>query len=240
MYEEQKRIPEAIQSLRNCLQVSTNPDERTEAKEKLKTMLSEHKHIIPTTRFGNLTESPSPVGLETQQADSQLKITLRKWLLGLDSPEDVASPIGRWIVRPLKKGVSFFLLGILSIYIALCFWEGFAWSTRISPWFGLKIIRLIVVLILSVINVVILPFKIWPFLIFIIINAAILFIPIGIFHGVTLSPAGEIHASNSSNRMPTVLFLIGIGVLIFSYGIAVLEDDFVGLISAYILVSPML
>lgn len=168
---------------------------------------------------------------------SNLKALMIKWLFGIDTPQDVSTIIGRWVVRPIKKGVSFFLLGIIAIYIVLCFWDGYAWSTQISPTYGFQIIRFIVVAFLAIIDAIILPFRAGSFLLFTIINTAIIFPFIGLLHGLTLSPSGENLMRGEKNIVPTVLFFLGMGALVFSYGTAVIEQDFRGLIDNYIFSS---
>jgi hypothetical protein len=168
---------------------------------------------------------------------SKLKAFGIKWLFGLDTPQDVSTPLGRWIVRPIKKGISFFLIGIIAVYVVLCFWDGYAWSTQISPTYGLRIIRLLVVAILAIIDAVILPFRAGSFLLFMVLNAAILFPFVGILHGLSLSLYGEDLMRKEKNIVPTILFFVGMGVLVFSYGTAILEQDFSGLIDDYIFSS---
>lgn len=130
---------------------------------------------------------------------SKFKTFIIKWLFGVDTQSDVSKPIGRWIFRPLKKGVSFTLLGFISIYILLCLWDGYAWSTQISPTYGLRIIRLLFVAVLAVGDALILPFKAGQVLFFALLNVVILFPVFGILHGLTLSPNGEKIMKNEKN-----------------------------------------
>ena len=140
------------------------------------------------------------------------------------------------MIRPIKKGISFFLLGMIAIYLVLCVWDGFAWSTQISPTYGLQIIRLIVVAGLAIINALLLPFRAGSFLIFTVINSAILFPFIGLLHGLSLNLDGEdLMIGQKNNATITFLFVISIGILVFSYGNAILNQRFIGLIHVFIL-----
>ena len=174
---------------------------------------------------------------QAQNQPSRLKVIALRWLLGIDTVEGVSTPIKRWIVRPIKKGVSFCLLGIISIYVVLCLWDGYAWSTQISPSYGLILIRMIVVIVLAIIDAVVLPFRAGAFLLFAFLNAAILLPFIGILHGLSLSPAGENQIRRERNPIPTVLFIGGIAVLAFSFGNAVIQGDYLGFIDGYIFSS---
>ncbi|MEW5988474.1 MAG: hypothetical protein AB1791_17735, partial [Chloroflexota bacterium] len=145
---------------------------------------------------------------------SNLKAFTIKWLFGVDTLKDVSTPLGRWVIRPIRKGISFFLLGLIGVYAFLCFWDGYAWSTRISPTYGLRIIRLIVVAILAIIDAIILPFRVGSFLLFAAINVVILFPFIGILHGLSLSLEGENLMRREKNPTPTVLLVAGVGILV--------------------------
>jgi hypothetical protein len=70
-----------------------------------------------------------------------------------------------------------------------------------------------------------------------IMNAAILFPFIGILHGLTLSLSGEKLAGSNKNMTLDVLFVLGIGVLVYSYGTAMLQQGYSGLIDTYIFSS---
>jgi hypothetical protein len=160
------------------------------------------------------------------------------WLPAIGLAEENARPALRWLYRPLKKSIILFLIGAFSFYFALCVWDAFIWAAAIRPTYYLVVIRFGAIAILSLVDIIALPFRIGVFPLVVFLNSGILFLPFGIVDGLTLSPAGERRVRKSDKFPSAALFLAG-AVLIYSYSMAVTAEGYPGLISTYVLVSPI-
>lgn len=190
---------------------------------------------FPTTSFEPSVGPTSVRGV----AAAAWRGFVQGWVLGQEPTGNADTPLRRWLLRPARKSVSLFLLATAAIYAALCLWDGWSWATQLSPTYGFIIIRISVVIMLAAIDAVMLPFRIGIFLGLNLINCLILFLPLGLLHGLSLSPAGEARARATRQSAQAIFPAVGLAVLIFNYGVAVVPgDQYVGWIHEYILMSP--
>jgi len=234
LYESIYRIPEAFRSYAKSLELSTDIDEWREVKEKLETINRDYDV------YGKKDSDNQIPLLFTQQAVSRPGRFVQHWILGMDMPH-TSHPSGaaRWIGRPFRMGVSAFLLSFLVMYGVSCIYDGILWSQYLSPWYGLKIFRLLAVLILSVINVARLPITTsGDILLFTGLNALI-FLPFGVLHGLTLSPAGSKYAADRGYGSHTVILLLMIALLFAFYFYTLFSTETGFLLMTFIFTNTM-
>ncbi len=134
----------------------------------------------------------------------------------------------RWIIHPLKSARLYFIVGTIAAYCLLCIYDGFVWSTQLAPTYGLLIIRLFVVAVLAFVDLVAIPFRHFWFVVFMLQNTAILFIPIGLIAGLTTSPSQDPAYRDKIGGFLWLTFLLAMTVFVFAYSIDLFsEDDFI-------------
>jgi len=130
----------------------------------------------------------------------------------------------RWLLRPFLSGVVFGVSGAALVYLPLCVWQGFVMSTELAPWYGFLVIRIVVVILLSLLNLVILPLRLGPQVLVIATSAFAIAFPLGVVYALTLTPSGYERLKRSAGQFLYVLpgfFLIGLFV---PFEIAVIAD----------------
>jgi len=94
------------------------------------------------------------------------------------------------VSRTLTATIAAAILGAALAYLPLCIWQGLVMTTEVSPWYGFLIVRILAGVLLSVLNIVILPFRLGLVALAIPASAALLSIPSGVAFAVTISRPG--------------------------------------------------
>lgn len=142
----------------------------------------------------------------------------------------------RRILRPLRKGLQFFLLGFFLSYLVICFTEGWGWAIDFSSWYVFKIVRIVVALILTIAELFILPFKSWDVFYFCLMNSLLSFPIIGILYGLSIRPKLE----DENKLVPTIYLFWGLFVVLLFYFYEIVEADYTGYFVEFIFTSDII
>ncbi len=171
----------------------------------------------------------------------RIKEWAKKWLFGFYLQYEFETPAGRWIIRPLRKAISFFAIGFLTLYLISCCYQGFVMSLEASSGYGLLIIRALAIIIFSILQILALPLTAGHFVLFVLVNSLIIFPLIGFVHGLTLNQKG-VNLIKKERQIWDgivffILYILGLGILFIKYGIDFTRGNTYSLIHEYIFSS---
>jgi hypothetical protein len=150
--------------------------------------------------------------------------------------KNISPQIQRWIYSPLQSAVEFFYVGFLFNYMIMCIADAYVNGEKMVPFHSSRTYNITLTLIITFINIIIIPFKSWELFLIGLVNCAMIFPLPGIAYGLIVAP--KFKESDKFNS-PVNLFL-GSSVVFFIYWFSMYSNKTTMLLTTYISQSRLL